>query len=154
MKELTNWTPKLSDFAPKLRKLINYIIENKDFYTLDEAINQLGLNAHSISTMKSRLKKKGIILEDYICEKRNERIRQYVPYVDNSLVNRAIEGSAKHQELFYKRTGDLVNKHEVEHNIGLTFVFSSQTTPPDIAESRIQEKKEERIIDTTDEKIK
>lgn len=133
MQEIAKNGIKLSDFPPKIRKIIDYVVENKDFYNLDEAINQLGLNPHSISTMKSRLKKKGIVLEDYIYEKRNERIKKYVPYVDNSLVNRAICGSAKHQELFYKRTGDLINKHEVDHKItGLMYVFGPSDRPPDL----------------------
>jgi hypothetical protein len=135
MEEIANKEIKLSDFPPKLRKIIDYVVENKDFYNLDEAINQLGLNPHSISTMKSRLKKRGIVLEDYIYEKRNERIRKYVPYVDNSLVNRAIEGSAKHQELFYKRTGDLIDRHETNVNVGLQFVFGGGGgMPEDIRE--------------------
>ena len=144
MQEIAKKEIKLSDFPPKLRKIINYIVENKDFYNLDEAINQLGLNPHSISTMKSRLKKKGIVLEDYIYEKRNERLRKYVPYVDNSLVNKAIEGSAKHQELFYKRTGDLIDRQETNINVGLQFVFAGGSTPPDLAE---EQRKRREVID-------
>lgn len=132
VKEIAKKDINISDFPPKVRKIIDYVVGNKDFSTLDEAISQLGLNPHSISTMKSRLKKKGIILEDYIYEKRNERIRKYVPHVDNSLVTRASSGSAKHQDLFYKRTGDLVNKHQVDHRItGLFAVFSGSTQVPE-----------------------
>ncbi len=150
MKEIAKTDIKLSDFPPKLRKIIDYIVENKDFYDLDEAISQLGLNPHSISTMKSRLKKKGIVLEDYIYNKRNERIKKYVPYVDNSLVNRAISGSAKHQELFYKRTGELVNKHEIDYRVtGLFAVFSPGTKMPAklIEEDKVLKPNGVQIID-------
>ena len=104
--------------------------------------------------MKSRLKKKGIDIDTYIYDRRNERIRKFVPFVDSSLISRAIQGSAKHQELFYKRTGDLVNRVEIDHNVGLRYVFVPMQTPLDITQMRNEEKGTKKVIETTTTKIK
>jgi aryl carrier-like protein len=137
MNEIAKREIKISDFPPKLRKLVQYILENSEIESFDDAINKLGMNLQSIRTMKSRLKRRGIDIDVYLHEKRLEKLKRYSPYVYDSLVTKAITGSLGHQKLFSELLGDRRNKLQIDHNItGLFAVFSGSTIPEDYQDDR------------------
>jgi aryl carrier-like protein len=135
MKALVKKDISISDIPPKLRKVVQYILENREIKSFDDAVNKLGMNLQSIRTMKSRLKKRGIDIDVYLHEKRLEKLKRYSPYVYDSLVKEAITGSLGHQKLFSELLGDRRNKLQIDHNVtGLFAVFSGSTIPDDYQE--------------------
>ena len=140
MQEIANKEIKLSDFPPKLRRLGQYLIENEDNDSLCKICDKLGLNYHSIVTLKTRYKNKynkdfDLMLHDY----RMEPLKRNSLKVYKSLVLEAISGSLGHQKLFSEIVGDHKNKLEVDHRvIGLFAVVgpTNSTPPADIQEMR------------------
>lgn len=79
MKEMAKKDISISDIPPKLRKVVQYILENREIDSFEDAVNKLGMNLQSIRTMKSRLKRKGIGIDIYLHEKRLEKLKSYSP---------------------------------------------------------------------------
>ena len=151
MQELVKKDIRITDFPPKLRKIVHFILENRGIESFEDAVNKLGLNLQSIRTMKSRLKKKGIDIDAYLYEKRIEKVKRYSPYVYDSLVRRAIDGSHPHQKLVSQLLGDLIERQEISTNIGLHFVFSGAAVmPEDIQRIR----SDHPVIEVQAEKVK
>ena len=109
--------PTLRDFNPILRKVIEYIVHNHDYDTnLTSVCEQLGVEFY-----------------DYLHIQREKRLQRAGIHVDSALIQGAINGKGKHIELYYRRLGELVDKQEIRHDIGLSFVFHSDSLPVDIS---------------------
>ncbi len=129
MKEIDKKEVKLSDFLPSLRKLANYLIENVDYGTIKDACEALDLNVDATYVAIHKCKKKGLDLMDYVADHWRSGLRKAKPLVRNSLIRRAIAGTAADRKLYFQLTGDLVNRQEIDHRIeGLFAVISPQDT--------------------------
>jgi len=123
MKELSNSTPKLSDFPPKLRKLGLFMINSGQLMTIKDACEATAINYSTIRTQIMRCKKNGKDFHKLVDEHVIEKLRNARPEVYKSLRERAISGSGFHQKLFSELVGDRVEKQQIDHNIGLIHVF-------------------------------
>ena len=126
--------PELRDFKPTLRKVIKYVIENRDYGSdLTTICEKMGISRSTVYDNIQKANKKGISFWDYLYSQREQRLRRSGVFVDNALVQGAISGKGKHIELYYRRLGELVDKQEIKHDIGLSFVFHSDSLPIDIS---------------------
>jgi hypothetical protein len=148
MKELPKPALKLKDFPPKLNKLGQFIINSGQLMTLKDACETTGINYQTVRTQIMGCKKKGLDFHKLVDGFVIEKLRKARPAVYKSLQERAIDGSLGHQKLFAQVCGDLVEKHETKHDIGLTFVHFHDQIPEDILEER-RKAKEANVIDVT-----
>ena len=126
--------PTLRDFPPTLRKLVQYMIENHDYSSdLSSICEQIGVKRETVYNAIQRIQKRGLSFHDYLYSQREKRLQRVGIHVDNALVKGAINGKGKHIELYYRRLGELVDKQEIKHDIGLSFVFHSDSLPVDIS---------------------
>ena len=126
--------PTLRDFNPILRKVIEYIVHNHDYDTnLTSVCEQLGVGRSTVFDAISKARKKGVEFYDYLHIQREKRLQRAGIHVDSALIQGAINGKGKHIELYYRRLGELVDKQEIRHDIGLSFVFHSDSLPVDIS---------------------
>ena len=103
----------LQDFPKILRHVALVLLDSEHPISLKEACRIAGVNYDVVRVYITRYKKKG---KDFwhLCNKENiEKLRESVCRVDRAIVNRAVAGSAKHAELFYRRLG--LWKEQVEH---------------------------------------
>lgn len=146
-KQIAKKEPTLKDFPPKLRKLAKFMIENTDYESKKDACLTLGLNPDNIYTYIHRFDKKSpVSFDDFVSKYWKRGFNRAKPYVRNSLVQGAINGAGKHQELYWKLSGEMVEKHEHTHEAKVQFIFSAAQIPQDIIEER---EKEGKIIDVT-----
>ena len=126
--------PTLRDFPPCLRKLTQFMLENHDYGSdLSSICEKMGLRRETVYSAIQRSTRRGLNFHDYLYNQRETRLRRVGIHVDNALVNGAINGKGKHIELYYRRMGELVDKQEIKHDIGLSFVFHSDSLPTDIS---------------------
>ena len=148
MQELPKKERELSRFPPKLRRLAEYLIYNMECESIKEACDMLNLNYDSIETMMSRYRRKyGMDLIDYVNDEWKKGLHRTKIFRRNSLVKRAMDGVMKAQELSWKLDGSLVERQEIKHDIGLSFVFCTDTIPEDILQKRAKEKANTPVID-------
>src|SRR3990170_5223718 len=148
MQELVKKEIKTTEFPPKLRRLAEYLIYNMECESIKEACDRLNLNYDSIETMMSRYRRKyGMDLIDYVNDEWKKGLHRTKIFRRNSLVKRAMDGVMKAQELSWKLDGSLVERQEIKHDIGLSFVLCSDTIPEDIKQEREKEKKKTPVID-------
>ena len=148
MQELPKKERELSRFPPKLRRLAEYLIYNMECESIKEACDMLNLNYDSIETMMSRYRRKyGMDLIDYVNDEWKKGLHRTKIFRRNSLVKRAMDGVMKAQELSWKLDGSLVERQEIKHDIGLSFVFCTDTIPEDILQKRVKEKANTPVID-------
>lgn len=147
MKEMAKKEVNINDFPPKLRKLANYLIENVEYGTIKDACEKLSLNTDAVYVSIHKCRKRGIDLMSYVSDHWKEGLKKAKPMVRNALIREAVNGTAANQKLFFQLTGDLVERQEVKHDIGLSFVFMADQMPEDIRREREKEKKSTPVID-------
>ena|SRR3972149_6789390 len=147
MPEITKNNHSINDFPPKLRKLANYLIENVEYGTIKDACQKLSLNPDAIYVSIHKCRKRGIDLISYVSGHWKEGLSKAKPLVRNSLIREAITGTAANQKLYFQLTGDLVERQEIKHELGLSFVFGNDTIPEDILQERAKEKANTPVID-------
>ena len=147
MQELVKKEIKISDFPPQLRKLANYLIENVEYGTIKDACEKLNLNTDAVYVSIHKCRKRGIDLMSYVSGHWKEGLKKAKPLVRNALVREAMTGTAANQKLYFQLTGDLVERQEIKHELGLSFVFSSDAIPQDLQKDRDTQKEKTPIID-------
>jgi hypothetical protein len=141
VKELVNSSIKLSDFPPQLRRVAEVMTNSVEFTSLKTACELANVNYDSARTMISRYRKRGIDFTEYVSSKSIELLQKGKYDVCRSLRSNAISGASADRKLFFQLTGDLVDKHQIDHNVkGLFAVFSGSTIPEDYEEKRKQVK--------------
>ena len=102
MQGLTKKVADLRDFPTIVRKVIQNMIQNKDYdENLNTLCDTLGLNYKTVLQSIYRANKKGVSFWDYLYNAREKRLRRYGIHVDTALINGANGGAAKHIELFW-----------------------------------------------------
>src|SRR3989337_2646545 len=146
MQKLAKKQVELSRFPPKLRRLAEYLIYNMECESIKEACDMLNLNYDSIETMMSRYRRKyGMDLIDYVNDEWKKGLHRTKIFRRNSLVKRAMDGVMKAQELSWKLDGSLIERQEVRHELGLSFVLVAEGIPSDIQKLREEEEKSKAI---------
>lgn len=126
----------ITDFPPKLRKLAKYLIESSEFGTIKEACEKLSLSTDATYVSIHKCRKKGMDLMSYVSDHWTEGLNKVKPLVSNSFVGEAMNGTAANQKLYFQLTGDLVERQEVKHELGLSVLLVSNTIPEDIRKER------------------
>ncbi len=101
----------------KLQQLAQVFTENIYFCDLKSACQYADLNYHSIRSMISAQKKKGNNFWVLVENMRKEKLLAFKPFIDNRMIEGALNGTNKDKELFYKLTGDIQTGSN--HNINL-----------------------------------
>jgi len=101
----------------KLQQLAQVFTENIYFCDLKSACQYADLNYHSIRTMISVQKKKGNNFWVLVENMRKEKLLAFKPFIDNRMIEGALNGTNRDKELFYKLTGDIQTGSN--HNINL-----------------------------------
>jgi len=91
----------------KLRQLAQVFTENIYFCDLKSACQYADLNYHSIRSMISAQKKKGNNFWTLVENMRKEKLLAFKPFIDNRMIEGALNGTNRDKELFYKLTGDI-----------------------------------------------
>ncbi len=137
MKEIAKPTPELSDFPPRLRRVAEVMTNSIEFTSLKAACELANVNYDSARTMIARYKKRGIDFNEYVSSKSIELLQKGKYDVCRSLRNNAISGASADRKLYFQLTGDLIDKHQIDHNVtGLFAVFSGSTIPEDYQDDR------------------
>jgi len=152
-KEKSVIAEQLAVYPPKLRKLGRYMIEIGQLITLKEACEAVNVNYDSVRTQMVKCKRKGNDFGALVNSYAIKKLDNYKTEVYNSMIERAISGSAAHTKLFAQLTGDLVERQQVDHNVKAKIVVFSPSSvmPEDIRKEREAEEDENgvQIIDTT-----
>jgi len=123
----------------KLRQLAQVFTENIYFCDLKSACGFAGLNYHSIRSMISAQKKKGNNFWVLVETIRKEKLLAFKPFIDNKMIEGALDGTHKDKELFYKLTGDIQtgSNHNVNVNVqnNIRFPVSKSDIIPSDLES-------------------
>lgn len=101
----------------KLQQLAQVFTQNITFCDLKSACQYADLNYHSIRSMISVQKKKGNNFWTLVENMRKEKLLAFKPFIDNKMIEGALNGTSKDKELFYKLTGDIQTGYN--HNINL-----------------------------------
>ncbi len=101
----------------KLQQLAQVFTEEIYFCDLKSACKFADLNYHSIRSMISAQKKKGNNFWVLVENLRKEKLLAFKPFIDNKMIEGALNGTHKDKELFYKLTGDIQTGSN--HNINL-----------------------------------
>lgn len=109
----------LSDFPRKLRQVAVYILESEAHPrpSIAKACADLDLNYATIKRYLWLCRKKGKDFYSLLNSEAYQSYKDQLYRLDAAVLDKGIEGSAKHAELFYKRAG-LLNetvKHTHEH---------------------------------------
>jgi len=103
----------------KLQKLAQVFTQNITFCDLKSACEFAQLNYSSIRTMISREKKKGNNFWQLLENMRKEKLLVHKPFIDNRMIDGALNGTNRDKELFYRLTGDIQSgsNHNVNVNV-------------------------------------
>ncbi len=103
----------------KLQQLAQVFTENIYFCDLKSACEFAQLNYSSVRTMISAQKKKGNNFWTLVESMRKEKLLAFKPFMDNKMIEGALNGTNRDKELFYKLTGDIQtgSNHNVNVNI-------------------------------------
>ena len=103
----------------KLQQLAQVFTENIYFCDLKSACEFAQLNYSSVRSMISAQKKKGNNFWTLVENMRKEKLLAFKPFIDNKMIEGALNGTNKDKELFYKLTGDIQtgSNHNVNVNI-------------------------------------
>ncbi len=103
----------------KLQKLAQVFTENIYFCDLKSACEFAQLNYSSVRSMISAQKKKGNNFWVLVENLRKEKLLAFKPFIDNKMIEGALNGTNKDKELFYKLTGDIQtgSNHNVNVNV-------------------------------------
>ena len=117
---------ELTKFPLKLRKLALFIAESKDFMSLSKYSKAAGMSPNTTISMICQARRKGNDFNELLNKIYKDKLIVYKPQVMDALVRKAIKGSHRHQELYFRLCGDL--KHEPSNidkstNTSLTFIL-------------------------------
>jgi len=103
----------------KLQQLAQVFTENIYFCDLKSACEYANLNYHSIRSMISVQKKKGNNFWVLVENIRKEKLLAFKPFIDNRMIEGALNGTNRDKELFYKLTGDIQtgSNHNINVNV-------------------------------------
>ena len=119
MNQLIKPDKDLEKLPRKLRQLAQVFTENIYFCDLKSACEFALLNYPSIRTMISREKKKGNNFWVLVENVRKEKLLAFKPFIDNKMIEGALNGTNRDKELFYKLSGDIQtgSNHNVNVNV-------------------------------------
>ena len=141
MKELNKPSPKLEDFPPIIRKVLEYKLNSgPERITYKEICDTIGVNYESFKSEKWKYKEKhNKDLDLYLYNHRLDPIKNSAYQVYSSITNKAISGALGQQKLVTELLGDVKNKVEIDHKItGFFACFGGSPTvmPKNIIELR------------------
>jgi hypothetical protein len=116
----------LLKFPPELRKLAAFIAQSDEFLSISEYAKRAGLSPNAVRVSIFRAKKRGNDFNKLLGTLCNEKLIGYKPQVTKVLLEKALEGSYKHLELYYRVLGELKQeKIDQTNNVNsLTFVVA------------------------------
>lgn len=117
----------INDFPPVLRKLAEKVMEKYNFASLQQLCDNEGFNYQVVQNAISRCRKKGNdfgLLVYYLLEERNKK---WLGFVDNKVLEKALESDMTAAKLFYQRSGVLQSgsggdRVQVNNQVNLTFM--------------------------------
>lgn len=117
----------IEDFPPVLRKLADKVMEKYNFSSLQQLCDNEGLNYQVVQNAISRCRKKGNDFGLLIYSLLEERNKKWLGFVDNKVLERALESDMRAAELFYKRAGAIKtgsggDRVQVNNQVNLTFM--------------------------------
>lgn len=115
-KKISNFQRKKMIFASEMEKLeLFYEMIARDIYVpLPPSLNEI-CEKYGISKQHYRMIVESKKFQKQVRLLRKELREKWAAKIDQSLIKRAIEGSVRHQELFYKVEGELETKLNVKH---------------------------------------
>lgn len=123
------------------------MINSGQLMSIKDACEATGIKYQTARAQIMQSKRKGNDFHKLIDEYVIEKLRNARPEIYKTLRERAINGSAKHIELFMKAVGDFKEKHETNINVGLQFVFGGSQMPDDLKEEYEKRQKVYKITD-------
>ncbi len=107
MNQLIKPDKDIKKLPRKLQQLAQVFTENIYFCDLKSACEFAQLNYSSVRSMISAQKKKGNNFWTLVENMRKEKLLAFKPFIDNKMIEGALNGTNKDKELFYKLTGDI-----------------------------------------------
>ena len=134
MNQLIKPDKDIEKLPKKLRQLAQVFTENIYFCDLKSACEFAQLNYNSVRSMISAQKKKGNNFWTLVENVRKEKLLAFKPFIDNKMIEGALNGTNRDKELFYKLTGDIQtgSNHNVNVNIknNIRFLVSKSDIVP------------------------
>jgi len=93
----------IKEFPPVLRKLAQKFKEKYTFRSIQQLCDGEGFNYQVVQNAISRMRKKGLEYNDLLYSMLNDRNKHRLGFVDNSVYEKALEGSVTASKLFYQR---------------------------------------------------
>jgi len=112
-----NKEPKLDDFPPVLKKLAQRFMENYTFKSIQQLCDSEGFNYQVVQNAVSRMRKKGLEYNDLLYSLLDSRNKHRLVFVDNSVYEKALDGSVPASRLFYQRTNAIDNGSGGDRNV-------------------------------------
>ena len=134
----------LKHFTPKLRKLAKYLLQMDKKVTIKQACEDINVNYGSIRSQISREKIKGNDFYAFIEAVSEAYLNSSLIAVDSATVEGALNGSARDRELYYKRSGKLNDRPQIEINTNLSLTYAVQVNEGSNRDNR--EKGENSLI--------
>jgi predicted transcriptional regulator len=106
---------KLSDFPKKLRQVAVAYIESEGTKSINEVCQELKLSYNTVKKYIQTYRQKGKDFWELCGTLSYENLKANIPRIDKAIVEKAVEGSAKHAEISYKRAGLLNETFQHEH---------------------------------------
>ncbi len=119
MNQLIKPDKDIKKLSRKLQQLAQVFTENIYFCDLKSACQYADLNYHSIRSMISVQKKKGNNFWVLVENVRKEKLLAFKPFIDNKMIEGALNGTNKDKELFYKLTGDIQTGANTNVNVNI-----------------------------------
>ena len=116
----------LKHFPYKLRKLGKYLLQSEQKITIKQACDELNVNYGSVRSQISREKIKGNDFYAFIEAVSEAYLNSSLIAVDSATVEGALNGSARDRELYYKRSGKLNDRPQIEINTNLSLTYAVQ----------------------------
>ena len=125
--------PSINDFPPKLRELANFIRENYNFKSIQDACKLAGLNGHSINVTITKYRKKGYDFNKLLYNLLYDRNKDRLVYLDNAVYEKALDGNMTGAKLFYQRAGAIDTGSGGDRNVIINQInipIATNTRPP------------------------
>ncbi len=122
----------------KLQQLAQVFTENIYFCNLKSACQYADLNYHSVRSMISAQKKKGNNFWTLVENMRKEKLLAFKPFIDNKMIEGALNGTNKDKELFYKLTGDIQSGTSTNVNVNVQNNIRFPVSKADIIPSDLE----------------
>ena len=119
MNQLIKPDKDIKKLPRKLQQLAQVFTENIYFCYLKSACEFAQLNYSSIRSMISAQKKKGNNFWVLVENMRKEKLLAFKPFIDNKMIEGALNGTHKDKELFYKLSGDIQTGSNQNINVNI-----------------------------------